>query len=121
VIFHDRTDLVGTPREVVNANYHSTRILIAQDNLGVGMHDVVINPGIKDTYGYEDRTEIAYCISGTGTVVDLETGQERRVRPGMLWVAPPGSRFTLSATEPLRLICIFDPPLEGAETGIIGT
>lgn len=119
MIYQDSADLVGTKREVVNKAYSSTRILLAEDNLGIGLHDVVINPGIKEMYGYDDRTEIAYCISGTATVVDLDTGQEQSVRPGMLWIAPLGSRFTITANEPLRLICVFDPPLEGTETGII--
>ncbi|MGH8880414.1 MAG: ectoine synthase, partial [Stackebrandtia sp.] len=99
MIYYDRADLVGTPRDVVNENYTSTRILLAEDKVGIGLHDVVLNPGIKDTYGYTDRTEIAYCISGTATVVDIDTGQERSVRPGMLWIAPPGSRFTVDAHE----------------------
>lgn len=119
MIFRNRADLAGTPRDVINENYHSTRILLSEDNIGVGLHDVVINPGVKDTYGYPDRTEISYCISGTATVVDLDSGEEQAIGPGVLWVAPPGSRFTLTADEPLRLVCVFDPPLEGTETGII--
>ena len=117
--FIDVADLTGTERDVRNDNYHSRRILLAEDQAGVGLNDVVINPGLNDTYGYPDRTEIAYCISGSATAVNLVTGEECAIRPGVGWVAPPGSRFTLVATEPTRLICVFDPPLQGNETGIL--
>ncbi|GAA4183118.1 ectoine synthase [Streptosporangium oxazolinicum] len=119
MIFRDIADAFGTKRDVRNENYHSTRLLLAEDGAGVGLNDVVLNPGVEGAYGYPDRTEIAYCVSGAATVVDLGTGEEHAVVPGVLWVAPPGSKFTLVATEPLRLICVFDPPLEGTETGII--
>jgi len=120
VKFLDCADLAGTKRDVRNENYHSLRLLIAEDDAGIGLTDVVINPGVRDTYGYIDRTEIAYCISGSATAVDLATGVEKAIRPGVLWIAPAGSRFTLVAEEPTRLVCVFDPPIEGTETGIIG-
>ena len=119
MIFRDRADLVGTDRDVTNDNYDSTRLLLAEDGASVGMTDAVIKPGVTGTYGYSDRTEIAYCISGSAVVVDLGTGHTQTTGPGRLWIAPPGSSFTIEATEPTRLICVFDPPLTGAETGII--
>jgi L-ectoine synthase len=78
-----------------------------------------LHPGIEDTYGYDDRTEFAYCISGSATVVDLGSGESRHITPGILWIAPPGSRFTFRADEETRLICVFDPALDGNETGLI--
>ncbi|WP_436762348.1 ectoine synthase [Streptosporangium sp. V21-05] len=119
MIFRNIADVLGTERDVTNENYRSTRLLLAEDGAGVGLTDTVLSPGIKGTYGYPDRTEIAYCVGGAATAVDLETGEEHTVVPGVLWVAPAGSTFTLVATEPLRLICVFDPPLEGTETGIV--
>lgn len=118
MIFRDRSALIGTDRDVRHRNYHTTRILLADDPSPVSLTDITLEPGIKDTYGYPDRTEIAYCISGAATVVDLDRGHEQSIRPGVLWIAPPGSRFTFVASEPTRLICVFDPPLHGTETGI---
>jgi L-ectoine synthase len=117
--FVDKADLLGTDRDVTHANYRTTRLLIAADDAGVGLTDITLEPGIEDTYGYDDRTEIAYCISGDATVRDLSSGEVREIGPGVLWVAPPGSRFTFVARVPTRLVCIFDPPLEGSETGVI--
>jgi L-ectoine synthase len=119
VLFRDRADLVGTARDVVNSSYRSTRLLLRDDGAGVGLHDVVMHPGVDEVYGYPDRTEISYCLDGAATVTDLDTRQTQRVVPGVLWVAPPGSRFTVDVEAPLRLICVFHPPLEGTETGIL--
>jgi L-ectoine synthase len=119
MFFRDRADLIGTDRDVRHVNYRTTRLLLAHDPAPVSLTDITLEPGIKDTYGYPDRTEIAYCISGAASVVDLDSGTQQTIRPGVLWVAPAGSRFTFVASEPTRLICVFDPPLEGDETGIV--
>ncbi len=119
MFFRDQVELVDGPRDVRHANYRTTRLLLAEDALSVGLTDVTLEPGIEDLYGYPDRTEIAYCISGRAVVVDISTGQRKDVTGGTLWVAPPGSRFTFCASEPTRLICVFDPPLVGDETGVI--
>jgi len=118
VLFRDRRDLVGTDRDVRHRNYRTTRLLLAQDAAPVSLTDITLEPDVEDVYGYPDRTEIAYCISGAAVVVDLDTGTRQDIRPGVLWVAPPGARFTFVASEPTRLICVFDPPLQGEETGL---
>ncbi|PZG31347.1 L-ectoine synthase [Spongiactinospora gelatinilytica] len=119
MIFRNIADIQHTERDVHHEYYRSTRLLLAGDGAGVGLTDTTLHPGVKGTYGYSDRTEIAYCVSGAATAVDLETGQGHAIAPGVLWVAPPGSRFTLTVTEPTRLICVFDPPIEGTETGVL--
>jgi hypothetical protein len=55
-----------------------------------------------------DRSELA------GTARDVHT-----IGADSLWVAPPGSRFAVEATEPLRLAYVFHPPITGVETGIV--
>ncbi len=119
--FFDAAEALGTARDVRHRNYRTLRLLLAEDPSPVSVTDIVLEPGIQDTYGYADRTEIAYCISGEAIVVDLERGVEQRIRPGSLWIAPPGSRFSFEASEPTRLICVFDPPLQGDETGLVNS
>ena len=117
MFFRDSRELVGTAHDVTHPNYRTMRLLLRSDPAPVSVTDIVLVPGIEDIYGYDDRTEIAYCIEGRATVRDLNGGSEREIEPGVLWVAPPGSRFSFVAHEPTRLICVFDPPLEGDETG----
>ncbi len=118
--FHERSDLVGTDRDVTHDNYRTIRFLLAGDGAPVSLTDITLHPDREDVYGYDDRTEIAYCISGAARVVDLRTGHEREIGPGSLWVAPPGSRFRFLAREETRLVCVFSPPLDGHETGLAG-
>ncbi len=118
MLFRDRADLAGTDRDVSHRNYRTVRLLLAGDPSPVSLTDITLEPGVEDVYGYPDRTEIAYCISGAAVVVDLETGTRAEIRPGVLWVAPPGSRFSFLASEATRLVCVFDPPLQGDETGL---
>lgn len=119
MLFIDRADLAGTTRDVRHRNYRTTRLLLAEDGAGVSLTDITLAPGIEDTYGYPDRDEIAYCISGSAVVVDLDTRRRTSITPGVLWVAPAGSRFSFVATEPTRLVCVFHPPLDGTETGLV--
>jgi L-ectoine synthase len=114
-------DLVGTSRDVSHANYRTSRLLITSDGYSIGLTDITLHPGIDAVYGYDDRTEFAYCISGSATVRQLPDGEPFAVGPGTLWIAEPAERFTFVAHEPTRLICIFDPPLAGHETGVIET
>lgn len=116
--FVDRAELAGTERDVQLPASRTTRLLLAADGVPVSLTDITLTPGVEEVYGYPDRTEVAYCISGAAVVVDLDTGARRDVRPGVLWVAPPGSRFSFLATEPTRLVCAFHPPLGGHETGL---
>lgn len=118
LFFQDREALAGSSRDVTHVNYRTFRLLIAADGAPVSLTDIVLNPGIEDVYGYPDRTEVAYCIEGHATVHDLQNGRLEEIRPGKLWVAPPGSRFRFVAHEATRLICVFDPPLTGNESGL---
>jgi L-ectoine synthase len=119
VVFRDRADLVGTGRDVHHRDYRTVRLLLEQDPAPVSPTDITLVPGVEDVYGYPDRTEIAYCTSGAAVVVDLDTGTRRTIGPGVLRIAPAGSRSTFLASEPPRLIRVLDPPLRGDETGIV--
>lgn len=79
--------------------------------------DIVLQPNVEATYGYDEHLEIAYCIEGTATLRDQATGEAFEISPGVMWVAEPGSRFSFRATAPTRLICVFQPPFKGGETG----
>jgi len=38
----------------------------------------------------------------------------------MCWIAEKGDCFTVEASLPTRLICVFTRPFEGSETGFAG-
>lgn len=108
---------INSPRHVRTAAYETVRLLLTADGAAVGLTDIVLAPGIEETYGYDNRTEIAYCLEGSAEITDLATGTRYAIVPGTLWVASPGERFRFRAEQPTRLVCVFLPPLEGGETG----
>ncbi len=120
VRFIAKQDLQGTGRHVRHDAYETFRFLLAADGLGVTVTDIVLEPGIEATYGYDNHVEIAYCIEGTGELTDLATNRPTAIRPGTMWIAERGDRFLFRAEEPIRLVCVFVPPFEGHETGFAG-
>lgn len=115
-----KSDLAGTSRHVTTHAYETTRFLLREDDAGVTLTDIVIAPGVEETYGYDAHIEVAYCIEGRATLTDLSSGEAHSIEPGTLWAARQGERFRFIAHEPTRLICAFTPPFGGAETGFAG-
>jgi L-ectoine synthase len=108
-----KSNLVGTSRHVRNETYETYRSLLASDDVGVTVTDIVLAPGVEATYGYDNHVEIAYCIEGKATLTDLATGRCEEIAPGTLWAACKGDRFLFEAEVQTRLICVFTPPSRG--------
>lgn len=115
-----KADLVGTPRHIKHDTYETVRFLLAGDQAGLTLTDIVLAPHVRATYGYDQHIEVAYCLEGRAEILDLASGERHSIEPGTLWVAPPGSRFEFEASSPTRLICAFTPPFAGHETGFVG-
>jgi L-ectoine synthase len=114
-----KQDLVGTPRNVKAATYETFRFLLDSDGAGVTVTDIVLKPGIEAEYGYDHHIEIAYCIEGRAEL-KVDGRESFVIEPGTMWVAEKGSRFRFKASEPTRLICVFNPAFAGHETGYAG-
>jgi L-ectoine synthase len=112
-----KSDLAGSSRNVRNDVYETTRFLLASDQTGVTVTDIVLKPGMEEVYGYDDHVEIAYCIEGRATLTDVSSGKTSVIEPGVMWVARQGERFRFVADLPTRLICVFTPAFGGQETG----
>lgn len=112
-----KLDLLGTNRHVKNHAYETVRFLLEPDGAGVTVTDIMLEPNIEETYGYKDHIEIAYCISGKAKLQDLQTLETHVIEAGVMWFAKPGETFKFVASEPTRLICVFNPAFAGTETG----
>jgi L-ectoine synthase len=112
-----KSDLANTSRHIKNDTYETTRFLLAPDEAGITVTDIVLTPNLEADYGYDAHIEIAYCIEGKATLTDLENMEAHVIEPGTMWVAPKKSRFRFKADVPTRLICVFNPAFIGAETG----
>jgi L-ectoine synthase len=117
MVIKRKADLLGTSHHVKNRAYETVRFLLEPDGAGVTVTDITLAPNIEEAYGYEKHIEIAYCISGRAQLKDLKSSKTYIIEPGVMWFARPGETFTFVASEPTRLICVFNPAFTGQETG----
>lgn len=109
-------EIAETEREVRTENWTSRRLLLRRDNMGFSLHDTVLWAGTATRMWYRHHLEAVYCIAGRGRLIDHATGEEHDIGPGVLYALDRNDRHTLIAEEDLRMVCVFNPPLTGAET-----
>ena len=127
-----------TDRRVVASNWESTRLLLKGDGMGFSFHITTIYPGTETLICYKNHLESVYCLEGEGEVEVLEGGEARegfdlgrsdargdggggaggrvfKIAPGTIYALDRHDRHLLRAKTPLRLACVFNPPLRGRE------
>jgi L-ectoine synthase len=111
-------DVLGTPADASGPGWNSRRLLLATHGMGYSLSDTIIEAGAEMTLEYKNHLEACYCVSGRGDIEDLATGAVHPIAPGTVYALDRHDRHTLraSADEDMRLICVFNPALKGAET-----
>ncbi len=109
-------------RRVVAENWESTRLLLKGDGMGFSFHITTIYPGTETHIWYKNHLESVYCIEGEGEVEILDGaeygengGKIYKIAPGTIYVLDQHDRHLLRAKTPLKLACVFNPPLHGKE------
>lgn len=117
MIVRKLNDILGTEREVQapNGNWTSRRLSLKDDEMGFSLHDTLIHAGTETYIWYKHHLEAVYCVAGSGEIEDLETGQIHPIADGTLYLLNKHERHHLRATETMRMICVFNPPLTGHE------
>ena len=108
-------DLEGTEREVEGGNWESRRFLLAGDGTPFSMHDTVIRAGTETEMWYANHLEAVYCVGGRGSLENVEDGAVYPIEDGTLYALDGHERHILRAETDLRMVCVFTPPLVGAE------
>lgn len=110
-------DIRGSERDVeaANGNWASRRLLLRNDGMGFSFHDTTIRAGTETYIWYKNHLEAVYCVAGEGEIEDLETGQVHQIRDGTMYALNGHERHYLRARRDMRMICVFTPPLTGAE------
>jgi L-ectoine synthase len=110
-------EILGTDREVKapNGNWVSRRLSLKDDEMGFSLHDTLIHAGTETYIWYKHHLEAVYCVAGKGEIEDLETGEIHSISDGTLYLLNKHERHYLRATETMRMICVFNPPLTGKE------
>ena len=118
MIIADRRTLIGSTRDAKGPGWESMRMLVRSDGMGFSVNDTLVLPGASLRLEYKHHLEACYCISGRGTVVDLATAARHEIAPGVLYALNANDLHEVHVPEdgePLRLISVFLPGLEGDE------
>jgi L-ectoine synthase len=109
-------DLIGTDGDVRGDVWASRRFLLAGDGVGFSLNETTVAAGAEQTLWYEHHVEANYVIEGTGEVENLATGEVHPLAPGTLYALDGHERHRLRSFTRMRIVCVFVPPLTGAET-----
>lgn len=107
----------GTDREVrcPSGGFISRRMLLEKDGMGYTITHTTITPGVKQRWHYKKHLESCYCLKGYGTLTDEATGIQHTITPGVMYVLDKHDAHTFVASVETELLCVFNPPLKGAE------
>lgn len=113
----DVKSIEGTEREVrcPHGGFVSYRMLLESDGMGFAMTRTVIPKGDPQRWHYKHHLEACYCESGEGLLGNLATGEKFNIKPGVLYALDKHDAHLFVALEDTVLICVFNPPLTGAE------
>ena len=109
-------DASGTGREVSGDNWTSRRLLLAADGMGFSLHDTVIHAGTSTRMWYRNHVEAVYCIEGKGTITEIASGNVHSIEAGTVYALDGHEEHVLTAETAMRMVCVFNPALSGAET-----
>jgi len=108
-------DIAGTESNINAKNWSSRRFLLKKDGMGFSFHDTRIHPGTETSMWYKHHVEAVYCIEGEGELEDLTDGKKYPITSGTLYALNGNEKHILRTQTGLRMICVFNPPLNGNE------
>ena len=108
-------DVLGTEHEVKGGNWTSRRLILRDAGMGFSMHDTLIHAGTETLIWYKNHLEAVYCIAGQGEIEVLPDGPTYAIHPGTLYALDGHEKHLLRASQEMRMICVFNPPLSGLE------
>lgn len=115
MIVRDYDTAKRTDRSVSAEGWTSVRMLLAGDRMGFSFHITTIHKGAELEMHYKNHLESVYCVSGSGSIEDLETGVTHRIEPGVMYALDKNDKHILRATDEMTMACVFNPPVVGDE------
>jgi L-ectoine synthase len=94
----------------------SSRYLLRDDDVGFTMTQTTVAAGQRQLMEYKNHIEANLIIEGEGVVIDVATGEEHELAPGVMYTLDQHDRHELRATTDMRIVCVFTPALVGTET-----
>lgn len=116
MIVRNVEEVKGTADEVRTDNWVSRRVLLSKDGMGFSFHETVIFPGTETHIHYQNHLEAVWCIEGDGEIETIKDGKKYALHDGVVYALNEHDEHWLRGGEkPLRVICVFNPPLTGQE------
>lgn len=117
MIVKHAVDIKGTEDEIYGekGTWLSRRFLLKKDGMGFSFHETIIFAGTQTYLWYKNHLEAVYCVGGKGEIEDLATGEIHPITDGTMYALNNHDKHYLRATEDMRMICVFNPPLVGRE------
>ena len=83
--------------------------------VGFTLSDIRIEPGEGAQLWYKNHIEANSVIEGEGILEELDSGRQHELRPGVMYCLDKHDRHRIISKTPMRMICVFNPPLAGGE------
>jgi L-ectoine synthase len=107
-------EIAGSDLDVAWGNGQSRRLLLATDGMGFAVADTLVLAGTESLLEYKNHFEACYCMSGEGEIEDMQ-GTRHALRPGVMYALDKHDKHYLRAKTDLRLVSVFNPPIQGHE------
>ncbi|WP_060887802.1 ectoine synthase [Streptomyces caniscabiei] len=110
-------DIENTDRHVraKSGTWESKRIVLAKEQVGFSLHETTVYAGTETTMWYAHHIEAVLCVAGESELTDEETGEKHWITPGTMYLLDGHERHTLRPRTDSRYVCVFNPPVTGAE------
>ncbi|WP_422656862.1 ectoine synthase [Paenibacillus sp. EC2-1] len=107
-------EIVHTKDDIDTKTWNSRRLLLTKDRMGFSLNDTLIKAGTETLIWYKNHVEAVYCIEGEGEI-EIVGGETYQISPGMMYALDGHEKHYLRARSQMRMVCVFNPPLTGAE------
>ncbi|MDX1483608.1 MAG: ectoine synthase [Alphaproteobacteria bacterium] len=115
MIVRDYHTAKNTQRRVDSEGWHSVRLLLKDDGMGFSFHITTIYEGAELEMHYRHHLESVFCISGEGSIENLDTGEVHEIGPGIVYALDRHDHHVLQAKSEMVMACVFNPPVTGQE------
>jgi L-ectoine synthase len=108
----------GRVIQISHGKATACRLLTKSDGLNFSISEARSNSAGSSSLWYKNHWEANYVRSGKATLEDCTTGQQWALEPGVLYCVGPGDKHRIIRSEEpnMRIISVFNPPIEGLET-----
>lgn len=110
-------ELAGSGREQpFGPNAHALTYLTSSEGPGFGVGVVTsARDVVTEAMTYRHHIKMNYVLEGSGTITDVESGEQWPLSPESFYCVGPNDRYRLELTGPWKVFSFFNPAIdEGA-------